>query len=396
MMNLRKQLYGVLAVSLMAIPSGAFAAKKLEIDDTKWISIGGGLRTSFTSMEDAAPSGDSRNNDFNLDSARLYFNGQITETIKFELNTECVFCGNSELEELVILDAIAKFDINPAFNIWAGRLLVPSDRAEMSGPYYASTYDFNKTPFYPSDYSVEFGDGGAGVYGRDQGLTIWGGLGEEKKFTYAVGAFNGKQGGSNQDDKLLYGTRLSYNFLDVESNPGYYTSSTYYGKGGDILTLAVAAQHQQDGAGTEEEPADFTGYSVDFLFEKVLSGNGVFTVEGEYKKFDTDLSEDALEDGSCFCMFSGDASTATALYMFGSETGPGYFQPYVRYTENNPDYSETRDEVEAGLNYIISGHNARVSAFYQYGDIATKGLNYTPSAGGDKISAFKIGLQLQF
>ena len=395
-MVLRKQLGSVLALSMLAMAPAADAAKKLEIDETKWISIGGGTRGSFTSMEDAAPSGGDRSNDFNLDSARIYLNGQVTELIKFELNTECVFCGNSDLEEFVVLDAIVKFDLNPAFNVWAGRLLVPSDRAEMSGPYYANTYDFNKTAFYPSDYSVDFGKGGAGVYGRDHGVTLWGGLGSEKRFTYAAGVFNGYQGDSNQDDNLLFGTRLSYNFLEVENNPGYYTSSTYFGGAGDIFTVAFAMQYQQDGAGTETEAADFTGYSVDALYENAFEGGSVLTIEGEYKTFDTDLSLAALADSSCFCLFSGDAVTATALYMFRSEVGIGKFQPYVRYTRNDPDYSDDRDEVEAGVNYIISGHNARISAFYQYGDIATKGLNYTPSAGGDKINSIKIGMQLQF
>ena len=395
-MNFRKQLGPVLALTVLAISPLADAGKKLEIDETKWISIGVGTRGSFKSVEDASPSGDSRDNDFNLDSARVYLNGQVTEHIKFELNTECTFCGNSDLEDYDVLDAIVKFDINPAFNVWAGRLLVPADRAEMSGPYYANTYDFNKTPFFPADYSVKFGNGGAGVYGRDQGVTFWGGLGEEARFTYAAGVFNGLQDVSNQDDELLYGARLSYNFLSVESNPGYYTSSTYFGKGGDIFTLAVAAQYQEDGAGTEADPADFTGYSADLLFEKVLGGGGVITVEGEYKYFDVDLSDAALADASCFCLFSGDAAMGTALYLFPQEIGIGQFQPYVRYTQNNPDESDDRDEIEAGVNYIISGHNARISAFYQYGDIATKGLNYTPSASGDDVNAFKVGVQLQF
>ena len=83
-MFLRKQFGGVLALSMLAMAPTVDAAKKLEIDETKWISIGGGIRSSFTSMEDAAPSGSDRNNDFNLDSARIYLNGQITETIKFE------------------------------------------------------------------------------------------------------------------------------------------------------------------------------------------------------------------------------------------------------------------------------------------------------------------------
>jgi hypothetical protein len=159
--------------------------------------------------------------------------------------------------------------------------------------------------------------------------------------------------------------------------------------------VALAAQYQEDGAGTELQPADFTGVTVDVLFEKVLGGGGVITMEGEYKTFDTDLSEAALASGDCFCLFDGDAGMATALYMFPSVVGVGKFQPYVRYTKNDPDKSDDRDEVEVGVNYIIDGHNARISAFYQYGDIATKGLNYTPSAEGDDVSAIKIGVQLQ-
>lgn len=384
----------ILTSQLIAV--GAYAGAKLEAGDDLWMSIGVGVRTSFSAIEDGAPNGSDWSNDFNLDSARIYLNGQIHKNIKFELNTECVFCSSDSLREFAVLDAIAKFEFSPAFNVWAGRLLVPSDRAEMSGPYYANTYDFNKTPFYPSDYSVKFGDGGAGVYGRDHGMTLWGGLGEEKRFTYAVGIFNGYQGGSNQSDEFLYGGRFSYNFMNVESNPGYYTSSTYYGGAGDIFTVSAALQHQSDGAGTQANPADFTGYSIDFLYENVLANKGVVTIEGEYKIFDTDLDSTALADASCFCMFDGDSWTATALYMFPQEIGIGKLQPYVRYTDVSPDSSADRDEIDVGINYIIKGHNARISMMYQYGDIATKGLNYTPSAAGNKVGAFKVGLQYQY
>lgn len=386
---------GVL-LSTQLLGGGAQASAKIEAGEHQWISLGVGVRTSFSAVEDAASNGSDWSKDFDLDSARLYLNGQIHENIKFELNTECVFCSNDKLRDYVVLDAIAKFEISPAFNLWAGRLLVPSDRAEMSGPYYANTYDFNKTPFYPSDYSVDFGTGGAGVYGRDHGLTVWGGLGKEKRFTYAAGVFNGMDGGPNQSDELLYAGRLSYNFLGVENNPGYYTSSTYYGGAGDIFTLSLAAQHQEDGAGTKANAADFTGYSVDMLFEKVLSNKGVLTIEGEYKVFDTDLNAAALADADCFCMFDGDAWTATGLYMFPDKVGMGNFQPYIRYTDVSPDNSADRDEIDVGVNYIIKGHNARVSMMYQYGDIATKGLNYTPSASGKNVGAFKVGLQYQF
>ncbi|MBA2491656.1 MAG: hypothetical protein H0V34_08130, partial [Gammaproteobacteria bacterium] len=252
------------------------AAAVFDISDTQWVSLGGGVRTSFAAVEDGAGAdGDDYSNDFNLDNARIYINGQFHEYVKFEFNTECVFCGNADLQEYTVLDAIAKFEFSPAVNIWAGRMLVPADRAEMSGPFYANTYDFNRTPFYPADFSTDFGAGGAGVYGRDHGVNFWGAAGP---LQYVFGVFDGLRNASNVDDNLLYGARVAYNFWDVEKNPGYYTSSTYYGQGGDILTMAYAAQYQEDGAGTAGAPADFLGMSADLLMEKTLGGAGVITV----------------------------------------------------------------------------------------------------------------------
>ncbi|OYT20427.1 MAG: hypothetical protein CCU26_06555 [Nitrospira sp. UW-LDO-01] len=78
--------------------------------------------------------------------------------------------------------------------------------------------------------------------------------------------------------------------------------------------------------------------------------------------------------------------------------GIGRFQPYVRFTSIDPRYSAMRQEWETGVNYIISGHNARISAFYRYGDINTKGFagGYAPSTTGDKVDSFHVALQLQY
>ena len=55
-----------------------------------------------------------------------------------------------------------------------------------------------------------------------------------------------------------------------------------------------------------------------------------------------------------------------------------------------------RDEFEVGLNYVISGFNARASLFYQYGDLATRGLtNFAPNVTGGNVSSVNLGLQLQ-
>ena len=116
---------GVIGALLLGMVN-VHAGGKIAIDDTKWISLGAAARTSFMTVEDSAPTGSDWSSDFNLDSARIYINGQIHEKIKFELNTECVFCGNSALRDFDVLDAIAKFEFSPLLNIWAGRLLVPA------------------------------------------------------------------------------------------------------------------------------------------------------------------------------------------------------------------------------------------------------------------------------
>jgi len=112
-------------------------------------------------------------------------------------------------------------------------------------------------------------------------------------------------------------------FPEHRREPGYYTSSTYYGKAGDVLTLAAAFQYQEDGAGTIVDPADFFGTSVDLLFEKVLPNEGVFTLEGEYKYFNledisTTTQVNAATNG-CFCMFEGDSYTGL-LSLAGQHT----------------------------------------------------------------------------
>lgn len=382
----------MLAAGLCTSPL-AQAGATFKIDETKWISIGAGLRTSFAATEDlAGRDGDKWSTDFNLDNIRLYLNGQLFEYLKLEFNTECENCSDDG--DLRVLDAIGKFEFNKYVNVWMGRMLVPADRAELDGPFYHNVFEFNKTPFYPSDFSGP--DNVAGRFGRDDGINIWGTLLPDGRLTYVAGVFDGLDSGANADDNLLYGARLSYNFLNIEQNPGYYTSSTYYGKAGDILTLGWAFQYQADGAGTSLDPADFFGTSVDLLFEKVLPNEGVATFEGEYKYFDLDdISAAALSDPACFCLFEGGAYMVSALYLFPQKVLVGQFQPYVRYTSNDPDNSSERDEFEVGVNYVIDGHNARVSLFYEYGDIATQGINYTPSAQGDDVSAVKLGLQIQ-
>ena len=86
------------------------------------VSVGGGLRTSFAHTE--ADDGTNTNR-LPVDSLRIYINGSANDKIKFMLNTEY----NTATNTVNLLDAVARVELNSKFNIWAGRLLPPSDRA---------------------------------------------------------------------------------------------------------------------------------------------------------------------------------------------------------------------------------------------------------------------------
>jgi len=375
------------------------AGATFKIDDTKWVSVGAGLRTSFRAQESAAGGdGDKWSNDFNLDNIRLYINGQVHKYLKVEFNTDCQTCSNGG--EVRVLDAIGKFEVNPYANLWVGRMLVPAERREMNGPFYSAVYNIFSagTPFEPSDYNLVIKSDGtsAGSFGRDDGATFWGAA-FDGRFQYAVGFFRGLRGGANADDNILYAQRFAYNFWEVEKNPGYYTSGTYYGKGGDILTVGVSNQYQEDGAGTALDAGNFRGTTADILLEKVLPGGGVITFNGEYKNYGISqgYSQASRDAGGGFDMFEGNAFDVSGMYLFPQKIGIGQFQPFLRYVNVAPSTSATREVYEAGVNYIIDGHNAKVFASYQYGDLLSKGLNYRTTATGEDVSQMMVGFQWQ-
>ena len=442
-----------LVAGLISVPPSAYADGKITSDDPdKWISLGLGVRTSFVAQQHGAPNGGGYSNLFGIDDQRFYVNGSVHKYLKFEVNTECFACllggGNASLapgafsapnanlrtlagttaanSNIGLLDAIGKFEFSPKVNLWVGRLLVPVERGELNGPFYMAVYDGFKTPFNSADFTETFGKGGGGVFGRDNGAVFWGELNPGgKQLQYSFGVFSGLQSGGagsvpgctaatcgpNQSGNLMYAGRLTYNFLNPEKNPGYYTSGTYYGKAGDILALAVGMTHQSKGAGSFAASSDFTAFVTDLLFEKPLANDmGVITINAEYKQYFANYNKAVAFSGAgatangCFCMFDGYSYTGYILYLFPKEIGIGKFQPYTRFTWIQPNAipgSEGRNlnrkETEAGVNYVISGHNARVSAFWQYGDLATKGLvNFGPSSLGNEVHAFKLALQFQY
>ncbi|HEX6314685.1 MAG TPA: hypothetical protein VFZ73_07485, partial [Gemmatimonadaceae bacterium] len=179
------------------------------------------MRTSFVHTE---PDGGESTDAFALDSARLYVNGSVTDKIKFMFNTEY----NSATNDVGILDAVARLEFSDTFNIWVGRFLPPSDRANLYGPYYANHW---------AVYTDGVQDGYPFIFqGRDNGVAYWGQFGKVK---LSGGAFDATP--SNTADNLIGAGRVQIDFWDPEG--GYYLNGTYYGDK-NLLALGAAGQYQ--------------------------------------------------------------------------------------------------------------------------------------------------------
>ena len=415
----------VVAGATMALVAGmastlpsAYAAGTIKADDDKWISLGMGMRTSFNMVEDGSANHSQYSNAFGVNNARIYINGKIHKYVGFEFNTECFNCsvggggtGFGANSNVGMLDAIGKFEINELVNVWFGRMLVPTERGELNGPFYHAVFDGFRTPFNQSDFSGGFSknghNSGAGLYGRDNGVTFFGKVHPGgTHLQYVAGIFTGLQStataGPNQRDSLKYAGRLTWNLLNEEKNPGYYTSGTYYGTAGDILAIAVGGEYQNAGAGSLANKSRYGNFTTDLLFEKVVpNDNGVVTVNAEFKRYWAQNAA-AFLDPDCFCTFGGTSWTMYALYLFPQEIGIGRFQPYGRYTGLNSQFGGAREEYELGTNYVISGHNARISTYWRTGTIGGSGtfngqsLNYAPGSRGQHVDSFTVALQLQY
>ncbi|HEX4506382.1 MAG TPA: porin, partial [Alphaproteobacteria bacterium] len=83
----------------------------------------------------------------------------------------------------------------------------------------------------------------------------------------------------------------------------------------------------------------------------------------------------------------GDGYLIGVDYLIPGKVGWGQFQPFFRYQEFNADLNHTTaDQYDLGVNYVIDGHNARVS------------LDYSKNEGGGvpDFDRFIVGIQLQF
>lgn len=320
-------LAGLFALCLPASAQGNFGP----------ITVGAGLRTSFVSTQPAAGRSTQQ---FKLNNMRLYVNGPVTKNINFMFNTEYGGAQSPPLGgkkgTIRVLDAVAQFEFSPKFNIWAGRFLPPSDRANIYGPFFAHNF---------AVYQDGVQDGYPMIFqGRDNGMVYWG---DFSKLKVSVGAFDGKT--VNGNPQVISAARVQMDFWDKEE--GYYLNGNFYGEK-NILALAVAAQSQ----------SGHTASSVDFLLDRKLRNGGVFTIEAEYTNYDRFGGYNRLYANS-------QGAYALMSYMFPQQIGEGKIELLGKYAVAgfthgiHPNYKQKTTEVN--VTYVIQEFNARIVSFFK-------------------------------
>ena len=339
----------------VATAAAAPAAAK-EPEKPKAVNIGVWLRTALRLQNAREPK---KMNDQSLGYyAELHVGGAIYDKVNYTLNLNLQNQPNDYPGTVHVMDAIAQLDAIDEFHLWAGQMLVPSDRSNFSGPFFMSPWN------YPGVYSVgtrsAFVGPAEGPAGRNTGTTIWGDVGGGV-FKYYAGVFNL----TDVTQSPLFTGRL--NVTAIGKEPGFYHSSTYYGDK-DVLALGVGAQFQKHGSlgtvpvdatGAPTGPApvdDFAEFNADLLAEFKL-GDSVITGEAAYY------------------YFSGDYNPAdNAFYVLASfltpKVGVGNIQPLVRYQWSKEKTTDTKMSiVDAHVAYVVKQYSLRALVGFQHTDM---------------------------
>ncbi len=292
--------------------------------------------------------------------ADFYMSGQIQEVLKWLISATLSYGGVPGAPSTAtfnLLDAIARIELSPWFNIYAGRLLVTADRFGQAGPWGMDEW------LYPGIFAgAPLATPKTGPVGRDVGFNVWGApLGGHLK--YYLGAYQ------LQDPTLrpLLSGRVQLSLLRPE--PAFFHRNTYYGDG-ELISVGVGGQFQQDGS---RQPApsmpsadalvpltdDHAELNADVAIEKTIGGLGSLAINGAAYFFEGDFR--AWES-----MFLGSIGLVLPPVI-----GVGKFRPSVRIqrAQSAAPGAGASHVIDGQLSYLIMHWFARAVVTYRHASL---------------------------
>ncbi len=324
----------IAAMTLFGV--SAFAGVDLKIDDDTFSKFGAKARIQYSA---ANPGADTV--DVGLGEGRIYFAGQVTNTVKFGFNYDFALTGAAGGRAS---DALVMFDLAKEFKINTGIYRMAFSRIGLQDSYQ---YILINSPDVGATGYVSSGLAGW----RVGGVTAWGDL-ANGMIRYNVGVSDGDYAPAAvvAGNEIGMSARVVLNFMDPEK--GYTCPGCYLGKA-KVANVGVGYFTQDDNTGTQT----YTATTVDAFYD---ANNA--TLEAAYFMYDYDTG--AIGD-------SPSGWYVEAAYALDK------IQPAVRYESWDADGVANSDftKIVAGVNYLISGHDAKVGVEYAMKDLDGTGVD---------------------
>lgn len=347
----------------LASPS-ARAAAKLSVTDDTFINLDLLLQpwVQFTYQKDSmypatkganakpaaeAPDGQT---DFFLRRTRIILGGQITKWVSFFMETDMPNLGKGGVwagvdyngdgitdvspATFFVQDAWVKFNINPAFNIYAGMLITPFNRNFFTSAAKLHGLDYHVVlAKYPN---------GSNLVWRDNGVMATGLL-LNNKLEYRLAVTEGVA--KNNDDGPRVTGRVAYSLLDAEGD--FFPGGTYLGTK-KVLSVGAAVDFQNDAI-----------YNADGTHGKYLGLTGdVF--------WDLPMGPNRLSGLLGVVYYGGDQNPNKGVgVLFDVGYALGKWEPIVAVDWFMPDkradgFDGQLLHLHPGLNYWLNGYAANI------------------------------------
>lgn len=226
--KLKQSLVALAAVLTVAGSAGSARAVEVRLSDDVWFDFHYLLQSWVQFTNNAPAQTSDLQTDFLVKRSRLGIKGQVAPGVGFFLGTG----GDANFGSFDVWDAVAWVEIDRAFVIDAGLVMLPFVHHAQQFSRDLHTLDFLKTAFrYPTGSTVVRRDGGV----RFRGLLF------DDLIDYRVSVTDGVP--NTPDDIPRFTGRVAVNLFDPE--PGYVPAGTYLGKK-RVLSLGVAFDLQPD------------------------------------------------------------------------------------------------------------------------------------------------------
>ncbi|MFO7965548.1 MAG: selenite/tellurite reduction operon porin ExtI [Desulfobacterales bacterium] len=357
---MRKLFLSAIGVVLMGMPAAAWGFEVYRNGDVS-LSISYWAQAWYQRVDGYDKDGDGDwdddVDDFMLRRTYLSLQGTITPSLSFFMHYAGDRIGQDGLSDaslglgsgLALRDGWVVYKLSgDDLMVKAGRMYIPFTRN------YGTT---STKALLTTD--LDWGQGGlrSGIFypgkvGRDDGVTVWGNILEDR-LQYRLMVGEGVENDTeNPDDNLRFAGRLSYNFLDAET--GWFKQETYLGKK-RILAIGGGFDRQNNlviGGGK----MDYSAYTIDLHLEFPV-GATTFTSALSFTRIDNSVNGITWSDVTSGS--DGDVFTSKAGLLLSDR-----FQPFAHFQAILPDVSGSENTHIYGLgcNYYIKGPANKLTA----------------------------------